>query len=177
MAVVASYYEKVVRATAGINDSEGVARVKTLLGPTMVKLEPGDTDKEEEAVEKEMTPQKINAIAPKSHEDLLLAETEALLKKLESPSFDDDDEDHLSIISRMALDYEKPITPPSPEDASSLLIYLQLVLSKMRSVQRPSSKLVGLQLLERLGHYSSDESKLQRIVPATVFLFFLPIYP
>ena len=53
---------------------------------------------------------------------------------------------------------------------SSLLIYLQLVLSTIRHVQRPASKLVALQLMKRIGGYSTDEARLQRIVPVAVSL-------
>ena len=170
MAVAASYYAKVLEATVGVRDVEGRSYFEKILGPTMMKLETGEEDDEDDG--EESTTAALTDVSNRimSDQDALLAETEALLKKLESPSFDNED-DHFSMLMpprkiTMANDDEMP--QPSQEDASSLLIYLQLILSTVRSVQRPSSKLVGLQLLERLGAFSSDDSKLQRIVPVTV---------
>ena len=53
---------------------------------------------------------------------------------------------------------------------SSLLIYVQVILSTIRHVQRPVTKIVALQLLHRLIYYVSDDIRLQRIVPVTVSL-------
>ena len=52
-----------------------------------------------------------------------------------------------------------------PPAASSLVIFIQLILPTIQHVQHPSSKLVALQLLLRLGKLTSDEVRLQRIVP------------
>eukprot|EP01083_Nonionella_stella_P033181 90837_1 len=52
--------------------------------------------------------------------------------------------------------------------SDALIIFVQLVLSTIRHTQRPSSKLVGLQLLGRISKYSTDEVRLQRIVPTIV---------
>ena len=53
---------------------------------------------------------------------------------------------------------------------SAIVIFVELVRSSIRHVQRPSSKLVSLQLLQRLGKVTSDEVRLHRIVPSIVFL-------
>ena len=53
---------------------------------------------------------------------------------------------------------------------SSLLIYVQIILSTIRNVQRPVTKMVALQLIHRLIYYVSDDIRLQRIVPVTVSL-------
>ena len=169
MAVAACYYGTVLRGTVGVVDNEGEAYFYKMLGPTMSRLEVGDEAKDDRA-KPEARSDKGNRCSP---EDSLLAETEALLKKLQSPTVDDDDDDEpLSMISILptAMLTKEDASLPSPEAASSLLIYLQLILSTVRNVQRPSSKLVGLQLLERLGTFSSNDSKLQRIVPVTIFL-------
>lgn len=170
MAVAASYYAQVLKATVGIRDAQGGAYFEKILGPTMVKLETVGEPETKEWTTSAALMDIGNRIM--SEQDVLLAETEELLKKLESPSFDNED-DAFSIMPprkvTMANDDDDDELPqPSPEDASSLLVYLQLILSTVRSVQRPSSKLVGLQLLDRLGAFSSDDSKLQRIVPVTV---------
>jgi hypothetical protein len=104
MAVVAiSYYEKIIRAAVGINDSE--ARSSTF--KNIVETDSGGRgDKEEEAVEKENMPEKINTTGPKSHEEILL-----MMMRTPCPSF-----------PKCHPHNEKPITPPSPQDASSLLI-------------------------------------------------------
>lgn len=180
MAVAASYYAQVLRQTVGVIDNEGRGYFEKLLGPTMVQLEQGGgtavgkgDDKEPSNTDEYSKALKDIGNQQSTTDDLLLAETEALLKKLESPSFEDDEDDHLSMLSSILPNksqHQATPTPTSPEDASSLLIYLHLVLSTIRNVQRPSSKLVGLQLLQRLTRYSSDEVKLQRIVPAAVSL-------
>jgi phosphoinositide-3-kinase regulatory subunit 4 len=169
MAVAASYYGKVLRGTVGVVDGEGEMYFQKMLGPTMSRLEAGDEEKDDNEKDLKALSDIGNRMSP---EDSLLAETEALLKKLESPSFDEDDDEPLSMISILPTKISPKIkaSPPSPEAANSLLIYLQLILSTVRNVQRPSSKLVGLQLLERLGTFSSDDSKLQRIVPTAVSL-------
>jgi phosphoinositide-3-kinase regulatory subunit 4 len=104
-----------------------------------------------------------------------LAETEALLKQLEALNFDDE-----AVHSMAATDATtttrnetlkaKPKVRRSQMSQNSLLVYLQLILSTVRHVHRPASKLVALQLMERIGNYSSDEARLQRIVPVTVSL-------
>ena len=48
------------------------------------------------------------------------------------------------------------------------VIYLQLILSSIRHVQRPSSKLVAIQMLLKLAKYSTDETRLERIIPTLV---------
>jgi phosphoinositide-3-kinase regulatory subunit 4 len=108
----------------------------------------------------------------------MFAQTEALLKKLESLNFDE--EEILSTASKDSSTVNPVTAKVASVDAgkvkrsqmskSSLLIYLQLIVSTVRHVQRPSSKLVALQLMERVGRFSTDEARLQRIVPVTVSL-------
>jgi WD40 repeat protein/serine/threonine protein kinase len=50
------------------------------------------------------------------------------------------------------------------------IVFLQLVLSSIRHVQRPSSKIVALQMLLQLSKCSSDDIRLGRIVPSLVAL-------
>lgn len=169
MAIAASFYGKVLRGTVSVYDKEGESYFHKILGPSMDHACESDTKR---ATDNEKPPIEILSEIGNRHEDQLLAETEALLKKLESPTFDDDEP--LSVMPLSSNQSRIPkgevASPSSPEAASSLLIYLQLVLSTVRNVQRPSSKLVGLQLLGRLGTYSSDDTKLQRIVPTAISL-------
>ena len=181
IAIAALYYGKILRGTVSIRDEEGERYFERILGPTMGLIEAGGSVRPKEVSDdvcEQAEPQALSEIGNRiSAEDRLLAETEALLKKLESPLFEDDDPSSVvsvnqndNVLSPVSMDVAHPSGPLSPEAASSLLIYLQLILSTIRNVQRPSSKLVGLQLLERLGKYSSDDTKLQRIVPATISL-------
>ncbi len=111
----------------------------------------------------------------------LFAETEALLRELDSLAFGEEEESSVpsttkEMSSETASGAQTPLegkdeqAERSPLCKSSLLIFLQLVLSTIRHVQRPASKLVALRLIERLARYSSDEARLQRIVPVTVSL-------
>ena len=54
--------------------------------------------------------------------------------------------------------------------SDTLLIYLQVVLAPLRHVQRPSSKLVALEIIERSSKFLTDDARLQRIVPNVVSL-------
>lgn len=59
---------------------------------------------------------------------------------------------------------------PAQLSPDTLLIYLQVTLASLRHVQRPSSKLVALQIVHRSSDYLSDDARLQRIVPNVVSL-------
>lgn len=59
---------------------------------------------------------------------------------------------------------------PSQVSPDTLLIYLQVTLASLRHVQRPSSKLVALQLIQKSSNFLSDDARLQRIVPYVVSL-------
>jgi len=120
-------------------------------------------------------------------DDALLAETEALLRSLEEGAFwgegrDENGADTLPLSSQNASSSNPPFLKDNfsrhlhmdnstlSPSASSLIILLQLVISTLRHVQRPSSKLLSIQLLRRLSLFSTDETLLQRIVPSLVSL-------
>merc|ERR1712238_90692 len=123
-----------------------------------------------------------------SEQESLFAEIDALLKKLESLSaFDEDEVINIASDEATKFTYQPEASKEQDDNKSSkstskgkvrrsqlskssLLIYLQVVLSTVRHVQRPASKLVALQLMNRIGKYSTDEAKLQRIVPVVVSL-------
>jgi phosphoinositide-3-kinase, regulatory subunit 4 len=200
LAIAASHFYKVLWETMGIRDDPAKEYMEQLLGATMVRLEEkikqmkqasgGEQGAVTDATTRATTPQK--RIPQKAEEDDeeekksseptdLFAETAALLRQLESLTFDIED---------LAVDASRQKSPQtttrtastrettpenkrkdvSPMSKSSLLIYLQLILSTVPHVQRPASKLVALQLMSRLAHHSSDEARLQRIVPSTVSL-------
>eukprot|EP00978_Attheya_sp_CCMP212_P023479 scaffold71994_cov51-Attheya_sp.AAC.1 len=117
----------------------------------------------------------------------LMADTEALLAKLESMTWLSGDDMLMESSDNTSSESKETSTPAplvdtadsaneanrvttSSASGASLIIFLQLVLSSIRHVHWPSSKLVALQLLKRLGKISSDDARLQRIVPSVVSL-------
>jgi phosphoinositide-3-kinase regulatory subunit 4 len=92
-----------------------------------------------------------------------------------------DKEKVLLVASKDMSTLLEPVTAKSPPaeaaevkrshiSKSSLLVYLQLIRSTVHHVQRPTSKLVALQLMKRVGRFLTDETSLQRIVPIAVSL-------
>lgn len=178
LAVAATYYSRVLWETLGIRDNQGNAYVENVLGSTMANLERITNSDEDDEVAENAGP-KVAAAEEKKEDELsnadLFAETEALLKKLESLKFDEDEDIVPTTSTVTAKDTASGTEISSSVERSemaqsSLLIYLQLVLSTVRHVQRPSSKLVSLQLMKLVGMYCDDEARLQRILPVTVSL-------
>jgi phosphoinositide-3-kinase regulatory subunit 4 len=186
LAIATAFYTKILWEALGIHDVEGSVYVQNILGSTMARQMQAETTSAMGGIvdRKESSPDLLetNATAEEKKEDLslsnadLFAETEALLKQLEALSFDEGEildiaakETSLSTTTSTKIS-TKAQAKRSEISQSSLLIYLQLILSTVRHVQRPSSKLVALQLMSRLGKFSSDEARLQRIVPVTVSL-------
>jgi phosphoinositide-3-kinase regulatory subunit 4 len=175
LAIAAAHYYSVIWGTVGIRDEEGRKFVEKALGCTMTQLEAIDKADQDGATN---TPAGT-PINEEKKEDVkgILAETEALLKKLESLKFDE--EEIISAATKETVAVTRPIAEASSFEAnaersqisqSSLLIYLQSIVSTVRHVQRPASKLVALQLMDRVSSFVTDEARLQRIVPVTVSL-------
>ena len=204
LAVAVSYYDQIIWETVGIRDCDGSKYMEMVLGLTMIELEKKRRNEEQQRIQESGANGGANAKSedpPISDSDAdsdekktsepshmpssadLFAETEALLKKLESLTFD-------GVVTPPATSSpsKNPALLPSsssaaspdtssetnkdvsPMSKNSLLIYLQLILSTIRHLQRPASKLVALQLIKKLARYSSDEARLQRIVPTAVSL-------
>ena len=120
----------------------------------------------------------------KKEEDLLLAETEALLRQIEmDPLFTgvaSSAADHKlnEINTKEAQEQKEGIETTLTQaglrhlaqtpSAAALIIFVQFILSNVRHAERPSSKQVALQLLLRLAKFSTDQVRLQRIVPNIV---------
>lgn len=190
MAKAAAYYGTVIYETMGVDDVPGKAYFQKVLGRKTVAQMGLSND--ETFGSKEVQPAISNTTTTttqqqeekkESEQDMLVAETEALLKKLEALSFDEDEvmdavttNDNTTTASSSGTQSvglhvtARPKVKRSQMSKSSLLVYLQLVLSTVRHVQRPATKLVALQLMDRVGKYSTDEARLQRIVPVTVSL-------
>ncbi|CEG40000.1 vps15 protein kinase [Plasmopara halstedii] len=58
-----------------------------------------------------------------------------------------------------------PANEPWPHDRNGIVIVLSLICSSLRHVQVPESKLTALYLIRALGQYTSDEARLQRLIP------------
>lgn len=171
LAIAAAAYYTVIWESMGIRDEDGKEYVEKALGITMSQKEASNIEQENESSEKPATEEK------KEDFQDMLAETEALLQQLDSLNFDETEifsaateKANMTPSTKGDPMKEKPKVKRSPMAQSSLLIYLQAVLSTVRHVQRPASKLVALQLMDRIAKFSSDEARLQRIVPVTVSL-------
>ena len=104
----------------------------------------------------------------------MLAETEALLQSLDQQVLFDDRAVSSSTKETSSPDdsSKEEVEERSDLCQASMTIYLQIVLSTLRQVQRPASKWVALQLVDDMSSssYVTDEARLQRIVPLTVSL-------
>lgn len=58
-----------------------------------------------------------------------------------------------------------PASVPWPHDRNGIVIVLSLICSSLRHVQVPESKLTALYLIRALGQFTSDEARLQRLIP------------
>jgi phosphoinositide-3-kinase regulatory subunit 4 len=181
IAITAAAYRHVLWETMGVRDKEGAAYIDKVLGPTMVRGERKDANGQEDGQGDASELDKHISACPmeETQNEDLFSETEALLRELDSlvlgeeeegvPSNDLSESDSATQ-PQSAVSGKDDKVERSPMCKSSLIVFLQLVLSTIRHVQRPASKLVALRLIERLARYSSDEARLQRIVPVTVSL-------
>ncbi|KAL4146734.1 hypothetical protein PRNP1_012598 [Phytophthora ramorum] len=58
-----------------------------------------------------------------------------------------------------------PGSEPWPQDRNGIVIILSLICSSLRNVQVPESKVTALYLIRSLGQFTSDEARLQRLIP------------
>lgn len=200
LAKAAAYYSEILYETMGIFDKDGEAYFDKVLGRTAVSVMKNnmnansDGNTETNKIEFNQKQQKpdipstaMTEEKKESEQDSLFAETDALLRKLEALTIDEDEvvsmasEEAADVTRRRGVSKNEGDVTGSKDpnqskvrrsqlSESSLLIYLQLVLSTVRHVQRPASKLVALQLMKRVGQYTTDEARLQRIVPVAVSL-------
>jgi phosphoinositide-3-kinase, regulatory subunit 4 len=167
VAVAASVYAQVVRKTHGVRDEKATAYFAKIIGPTMWQKE----NPLELTFPNEMVPSSTNL------EDLefdsLLKETEELLRRLDN--LEPSEIDQFQPSSKLYPEYSEAVSKqmneenPSETSPESLLIFTQIILANLRHVNKPSTKIVALQLIQRISCHSSDETRLQRLVPSTVF--------
>ena len=106
----------------------------------------------------------------------LWEETEMLLKELDAITNESsskllvnpDSKKDVKTSTSSKLQY--PTEPRTPQEEACLLIYVQQVLSTIRHVQRPITKRTALRLVRALSIHVSDETRLQRMVPAMLSL-------
>ena len=174
--LVACNYSSIMKATVGVEDEWGTAYFSRILGPTMCRYE--STSASNNAIESDGSKQ-ATSVKAKSDSlanltlNELLAETEDLLRQLDSGSYDPQaftqNEDlsptpNLPCILKDSAKINGVASPANPSHAS-LIIILQVVFSSVRHVRRTSSKFIALKLMHRIALYSSDEIRLERIVP------------
>lgn len=161
VALAAAYYGDILRTTMGLSDKKCNKYFRCVLGKTLWEREHPEDVKNEDSL----------AYGAESEPTDLMAETEALLKQLDTLNFDDDSSTTENIENIPVKEAnEEALVPTSATDKKALLIYLQLVLSNLRFVQRPSSKLVALHILDLVARVLNDEALLQRILPTTISL-------
>ena len=191
IALAASSYGEVVRETVGLTDAWGEHRFRITLGSDAAMPESGSGGGED-GNDGEAKGGDNSDRAPRdedrlSESDSLLQKTETLLVRLmekgvlsgsEKPSprpnpsrssigvREPEQCDDLAERFNKATENGKNLST----SASALIIYVELILNSIRHAQRPSSKLVALQLLSRLSIITTDEMRLQRFVPTVVFL-------
>ncbi|KAL7528126.1 hypothetical protein ACHAXR_005254, partial [Thalassiosira sp. AJA248-18] len=176
MALMASNYSEILKATVGVDDEWGSAYFSRLLGPTLRRFAT-DENKSEPISTKEEKQKEGQKDISNSPLDELLKETEDLLRHLDSGVFvpnigSSPDQIDISLPKPLQTFDHFPksssgansLLQPSPSQ-SSLIILLQVVFSSMAHVQRASSKFVALKMMHRIALFSSDEIRLQRIVP------------
>ncbi|OWZ23222.1 Phosphoinositide 3-kinase regulatory subunit [Phytophthora megakarya] len=102
----------------------------------------------------------FNALTQKKKNSLLLDYSrEPSTGRLDEETISEDaeskDEDGLDISG----------SEPWPHDRNGIVIILSLICSSLRHVQVPESKLTALYLIRSLGQFTSDEARLQRLIP------------
>ena len=186
IALVASNYGDLLKATVGVDDPWGVAYFCRIIGPTLRRFEnpvegailgkAETTSNSAIKLEKSNDPLQSDLSAFSLNE--LLLETEDLLRRLDSGWIVSDDKaDSMALLHTSSRQKPLPLldnVPKSPfnklgsqpnPSQSSMIILLQVVFSSVRHVQRTSSKFVALKLMHRIALFSPDEVRLQRIVP------------
>jgi phosphoinositide-3-kinase, regulatory subunit 4 len=169
IAVAASVFTQVLRKTHGIRDNKATNYLSKIIGPTMWQVE--------NPLEKMLPNENLSSSTTLEELEFhdLLKETEELLRRLDNLESSEFDQIQSSAKSNSKIHegdvkhnqlHEENVSETSPE---SLLIFTQIILANLRHVNKPSTKIVALQLIQHISHYSSDETRLQRLVPSAVF--------
>lgn len=177
IALAAVHYGKIIRETVNINDVTGEDFFRRIVGKTISGLH-GNNDSyvlnrhdegDEDSVYKNLKDASCNMEC-----DDLLIKTELLLKKIEHEfgAMEHKIENEENILNDVVQQKSTLSAHDRSQNPSSeaLVLFTQFVLSNILHAQRPSSKLAAMQILYRVSMYSTDDIRLQRIVPHLVTL-------
>ena len=180
IALVACNYGSILKATVGVDDDWGDKYFSRVLGPTLRNIE--GTTPAKDSVNPAVPDSKGSPSTTSAELDIgsfsldkLLMETEMLLRQLDSGvdtvklNRKDRQTSSVAKVLKLADNFTQCTRQPSAPH-SSIIVLLQVVFSTVRHVQRASSKFVALQLMHRIALFSSDEIRLQRIVPLVTSL-------
>lgn len=184
IAVAASMYGKVIWECMGIRDKVGELYFTKVLGITLPSRSSASEVNETMNNNEKATSNNDDEEEEKKDDstEALFRQVEAMLKDLDSLDNNNDSKDFSCEGKEDDMKAESNTNEGTKEDdlitverssmcQNSILIYLQLILSTIRHVQRPSTKVVALQLIDRIAKYcNNDEARLQRIVPVTISL-------
>jgi phosphoinositide-3-kinase regulatory subunit 4 len=174
IALVATNYGELLNTTAGVDDAWGKEYFSRVIGPTLLRYEKSSTVTPNQTKTQPTKPneeKKETDLSDLSMEELLL-ETEELLRMLDSGFYTNADDLPVSTetIKPVAMFDHFPKLPSRADGISqplqsAIIILLQIVFSSVGHVQRASSKFVALKLMHRIALFSSDDIRLQRIIP------------
>ena len=174
IALVATNYGELLNTTAGVDDAWGKEYFSRVIGPTLLRYEKSSTVTPNQTKTQPTKPneeKKETDLSDLSMEELLL-ETEELLRRFDTGFYNNADD--LSVptetIKPVAMFDHFPKLPSRADGISqplqsAIIILLQIVFSSVGHVQRASSKFVALKLMHRIALFSSDDIRLQRIIP------------
>lgn len=205
IAIAAYNYGEILWETIGVQDLIGINYFNRLLGPTIVSMQEKNnsegcrannieekdlkqkgkdlisTSKNNQTTSSKTTQIAVGASFLRSSHDSTFAETEALLKQLETMDFKnntDNNNRNKDVVTKVKtttttiggdsninklknnVDHtrKKKNEIRSVCCQNSIVIYVQFILSNIRHVQRPTSKIVGLQLLSHLCKYLGHQN-------------------
>ena len=174
IALVATNYGELLNTTAGVDDAWGKEYFSRVIGPTLLRYEKSSSVTPNQTKTQPTKPneeKKETDLSDLSMEELLL-ETEELLRMLDSGFYTNADDLPVSTetIKPVAMFDHFPKLPSRADGISqplqsAIIILLQIVFSSVGHVQRTSSKFVALKLMHRIALFSSDDIRLQRIIP------------
>ncbi|KAL7549765.1 hypothetical protein ACHAWF_013027 [Thalassiosira exigua] len=176
IALVACHYGDVLKATVGVDDEWGTAYFARMLGPAMRHLEKSFLDGAYKTGTLPTAKKKDHDLSSLTLDELLI-ESENFLRQLDSGAFASIEDRFVPNNAAMPKPFAEfdHIPKSHPSDLSwpshsSIILLLQVVFSSVRHVQRTSSKFVALKLMHRIALFSSDDIRLQRIVPYVTLL-------
>jgi phosphoinositide-3-kinase regulatory subunit 4 len=163
----------------GVDDAWGKEYFSRVIGPTLLRYKNSSSVTPNQAKAQPTKPaeeKKETDLSDLSMEELLI-ETEDLLRQLDSGFYTnaDNSSTQTETIKPVAMFDHFPklscrIDGSSQPSQSAIIILLQIVFSSVGHVQRASSKFVALKLMHRIALFSSDDIRLQRIIPFVISL-------